>query len=157
MKKLLLIALLMLVPVITAAACTETPYMADSTVGYIRFDFYTGGATFCEKAIVTICRDLKEQSALTPNEDGQYVLENTLVVDTPMADVGIATRIGTLSFTSVSIAPLSSVEIPGGDEPAPEKPTFPGNAGNFSICPDNVRTWVGDQYTDLCTREATST
>ena len=86
----------------------------------------SGGATFCEQALVTIYRDLKGDNGLVANENGQYVLDGTLVVDTPMTDIGIATRIGTLSFTSVSIAPLSSVEIPqipGGDEP--EEPVVP--------------------------------
>ena len=86
----------------------------------------SGGATFCEQALVTVYRDLKGDNGLVANENGQYVLDGTLVVDTPMTDIGIATRIGTLSFTSVSIAPLSSVEIPqipGGDEP--EEPVVP--------------------------------
>ena len=111
----------------------------------------TGDVTFCEKAIVTMYRDLKDDYGFTPDENGQYVVENTLVVDTPMSDVGIATRTGTLDFTTLSIAPLSTVEIP---KIPTDVPSFPGNASNFSVCADNVRTWVGETYTDLCTQEA---
>ncbi|MBQ9780482.1 MAG: hypothetical protein IJW00_06015, partial [Clostridia bacterium] len=87
------------------------------------------GATFCEKAIVTLHKPLKEGTAdeygFHPDENGQCVIENTLVVDTPMSDIGVATRTGTLDFTEISVKPLSSVEIPTipGDEP--EEPQAP--------------------------------
>ena len=56
-----------------------------------------------------------------------------------------------MDFTTLSIAPLSTVEIP---KIPTDVPSFPGNASNFSVCADNVRTWVGETYTDLCTQEA---
>ena len=111
----------------------------------------TNNATFCEKATVTIFHDLKDDYGFTLDQKGQYVIENTLIVDTPLSDVGIATRTGSLDFSSVSIAPLSTVEIP--EIPATH-PSFEGNPSHLSVCADNVRTWVGDSYTDLCTQEA---
>ena len=35
----------------------------------------------------------------------------------------------------------------------PTEPVY-GNPGTMSVCADNVRTWVGDTMTDLCTQEA---
>ena len=111
----------------------------------------TGGATFCEKATVTIFHDLKDDYGFTLDQNRRYVIENTLVVDTPLSDVGIATRTGTLDFTSVSIAPVSTVEIP--EIPA-TSPAFTGKPSDMQVCADNVRTWVDGTYTDLCTQEA---
>ena len=128
----------------------------------------SGDATFCEKAIVTLYKELKPGTAdeygFHPDENGQCVIENTLIVDTPLSDVGVATRTGTLEFTNISIAPLSSVEIPqipGTEDAEPEGPapldpsevTY-GDPAVMSVCADNVRSWVGDQCTDLCTQEA---
>jgi hypothetical protein len=36
----------------------------------------------------------------------------------------------------------------------PQVPTFEGNSAHLSVCADNVRSWVGESYTDLCTQEA---
>ena len=111
----------------------------------------SGNATFCEKAIVKIYRAVSDYYGTEPTADETYVIENTLVVDTPMSDLGIATRNGTLKFSELTVAPLSTVELP--EIPA-NVPTFEGNAAHLSVCADNVRTWVGDSYTDLCTQEA---
>ena len=110
----------------------------------------TNDATFCEKALVNFYVEVSDAYGNMPVSGGTYVINNTLVVDTPASDVGLATRTGTLNFTSLSLAPLSSVEIPE----IPEKETVEGDPRTFSVCCDNVRTWVGDEYTDLCTQEA---
>ena len=113
--------------------------------------YVSGNATFCEKAIVRIYHEVTDYYGTEPTADETYVIENTLIVDTPMSDLGIATRNGTLKFSELSVAPLSTVEIPK----APSNvPTFEGNAAHFSVCADNVRTWVDGSYTDLCTQEA---
>ncbi len=53
--------------------------------------------------------------------------------------------------TGVITLPISIVEAVPVE---PEKPAFPGNPAHFSICADNVRAWVGENFTDLCNQEA---
>ena len=50
-------------------------------------------------------------------------------------------------------APETNAPETNAPDGEPTEPVY-GNPGIMSVCADNVRTWVGDTMTDLCTQEA---
>ena len=120
MKKLLLIAALMLALTITAVACTDTPAEPADTVATNVADTTTEAPT-------------EPQATLPP--------ETTEAPETTVTPE-------TTSAPETTAEPETTT--PDGEPTEPEY----GNPGVMSVCADNVRTWVGDNMTDLCTQEA---
>ena len=155
MKKLLLIAILMLTLVFTAVACndgtTEETTAGDTTVETPTTEEPSVEAT-------------EEPTAEATEEPSAEVTEDTSA-DVTVEDTAEATDEVTEDATT------EEAVVETTEEPTPEttrepetteiplfpedfvEPTFSGNVANLSICADNVRLWEGDSFTDLCTQE----
>ena len=158
MKKLLLIAILMLTLVFTAVACNDGT-TEETTVGDTTVEATT------EEATADVTEDpsaeaTEEPSAEATEEPSAEVTEDASA-DVTEEDTAETTEAATTEEaapeTTEAPAPETTEEPETTEIPLfPEDfvvPTFSGNVSNLSICADNVRLWEGDSFTDLCTQE----
>ena len=93
-------------------------------------------------------------------EEAQNYFMNRLNLDMTDTAAPVDTTVPAPETTAAPETNAPETDAPETDEPetnAPDgEPTEPvyGNPGTMSVCADNVRTWVGDAMTDLCTQEA---
>ena len=133
MKKLLLIAALMLALVVTAVACSEAP--SDSAETTVAPETTLAPETTAEP----------ETNAPETNTP-----ETTVESETTVEPETTAAPETNASETSAPETNPPETNAPDGE---PTEPVY-GNPATMSVCADNIRTWVGDTMTDLCTQEA---
>lgn len=126
MKKLLFLAFLMLALVVTAVSCSDDK-PADTTAGETTVEQAPG--TTAEPA---------------PDTTAEPAPETTAAPETTVAPE-------TTAVPETTKAPETTAEP---ETNAPDAEPEYGNPNVMSVCADNVRTWVGDAMTDLCTQEA---
>ena len=158
MKKLLLIAILMLTLVFTAVACNDGT-TEETTVGDTTIEATTEEPS-AEATEEPSAEATEEPSAEATEEPSTEVTEDAsadvTVEDTAEATDAATTEEAVVETTEVP-APETTEEPETTEVPQIpddfEEPTFSGNVSNLSICADNVRLWVGSTCTDLCTQE----